>query len=63
MVSPTLFPRRRNPDESFDSICPTCFSTVANAKTEAEPSEHDKIHVCDPAPLVCRRLSGTYQHL
>ena len=41
-----FFPHRRNQDGSFDSICLTCFVTVASHKTKEELKELDKNHVC-----------------
>jgi hypothetical protein len=41
-----FFPHRRNQDGSFDSICLTCFVTVASHKTEDALKELDKNHVC-----------------
>jgi hypothetical protein len=41
------FPFRRNKDGSIDTICPKCFSIVANVKTEAEAVEYNQEHVCD----------------
>jgi hypothetical protein len=46
-----LFPRRQNRDGSLDSICITCFATVASAPTSAELSAYDEKHVCDPEVL------------
>ncbi len=42
-----FFPHRRNPDDSFTSICLTCCSTVASHKTEEELVELDKKHICE----------------
>jgi hypothetical protein len=44
---PPFFPHRRNSDGSIDTICPKCFATVANVKTEAEVVEYKGDHVCD----------------
>ena len=41
-----FFPHRRNKDGSFDSICLTCFATVASHLTDEELKEHDKNHLC-----------------
>jgi hypothetical protein len=46
-----LFPHRQNRDGSLDSICITCFATVGSASTDAELSDFDKKHVCDPGQL------------
>jgi hypothetical protein len=39
-------PHRRNPDESFDSICPDCFATIARTQNEAELARHERNHLC-----------------
>jgi hypothetical protein len=44
-------PHRRNRDGSWDSICLTCFATVATTPTELGLAEADRIHVCAPAIL------------
>ena len=45
---PALYAHRRNEEGSYDSICRTCFATVARSKSEAELAEHEKSHLCDP---------------
>jgi hypothetical protein len=42
----TAFPHRRNPDGSFDSICPDCFATIAKTQSEAELARHERNHLC-----------------
>jgi hypothetical protein len=42
----TIFPHRRNPDGTFDSICPTCFLTVSAKRNETELSMDESNHVC-----------------
>jgi hypothetical protein len=55
--SPTLFPHRRNGDGSYDSICPTCFATVARSKAEGGLAEnetaHTRLSVNDCSPILC----------
>jgi len=41
------FPHRRNPDGSFDSICPKCFRTVATRRNEADLAQDERDHVCE----------------
>jgi len=41
------FPHRRNWDGTFDSICPSCFATIATTETEAELAMAEDKHVCD----------------
>ncbi len=52
----TLYPHRRNRDGSFDSICLTCFMTVATAKTESELADADAKHICESALLAERGM-------
>jgi len=40
------FPHRRNPDGSFDSICPMCFATVSTKLSEAELAGEEINHNC-----------------
>jgi hypothetical protein len=42
----TIFPHRRNPDGSFDSICPWCFLTVSAKRNETELAGDEKNHNC-----------------
>jgi hypothetical protein len=62
----TLFPHRLNRDRSFDSICPVCFATIANEKSEINLAAFDRNHVCDPAVLAGRAhfrpRAGDLQH-
>jgi hypothetical protein len=41
------FPHRLNQNGTFDSICPKCFVTVANAIHEADLARFERCHVCD----------------
>jgi hypothetical protein len=54
-----FYPHRRNSNDSFDSICLTCFATFANAKTEPELLEYDKNHICEPATVSQRAFDRT----
>jgi hypothetical protein len=45
------FPHRRNQDGEYESICRTCFATVATAKNEAELLTFEKAHTCDAMQL------------
>lgn len=43
------FAHRRNPDdETFDSICCSCFATVGAHKQEKDLEWIERGHVCDP---------------
>jgi hypothetical protein len=44
----TLFAHRLNRDESFDSICTTCFKTIASEDSEGKLLTHEERHSCDP---------------
>ena len=41
------FPHRHNSDGSHDSICITCYATVASAHNEGDLAQHEQDHVCD----------------
>lgn len=43
------FAHRPNLDETFDSICRTCFATVASHVQERNLAQLERRHVCDPA--------------
>ena len=55
-VKSKLFPRKRNKDGSYDSICLTCFATVGGCGPDGEPPQHDQHHICDSAFLAERCL-------
>jgi hypothetical protein len=46
-VERTRFPHRQNRDGSYDSICPRCYRTISNRKTEAELAKDEFRHICD----------------
>ena len=43
----TLFVHRLNRDASFDSICTTCFKTIASEDSEGKLNVHEERHSCD----------------
>jgi hypothetical protein len=45
------FMHRENLNGTTDSICCTCFVTVATARNEFELAEPERGHVCDPVLL------------
>ena len=51
MDSEPHFPHRHNHDGTFDSICDTCFVTVARVKEETDLIPFETRHVCDPVNL------------
>jgi hypothetical protein len=53
-VKSTLYPHRRNDDGSYDSICTSCYATVASSWSEGELAEHEGAHTCDSALLAER---------
>jgi hypothetical protein len=42
------FSHRFNRDGTVDSICHSCFMTVATATHEAELENYEQNHLCDP---------------
>jgi hypothetical protein len=48
MTTSVTFAHRRNPDKSIDSICTTCFRTIASEDTDDKLTAHEKRHLCDP---------------
>jgi hypothetical protein len=42
------YPHRLNAEGLYDSICPTCFATVARGKAESELQAYEAKHACDP---------------
>lgn len=46
-LNPT-FLRHVNTNGTIDSVCRTCFVTVASASKELELEEPERTHVCDP---------------
>ena len=51
IIYPRHNPHRRNRNGSWDSICLTCFATVATTPFEPDLAEQDRLHVCTPAVL------------
>jgi hypothetical protein len=50
--SDPAWPHRLNPDGTYDSICPTCFRTIAHSSDENELARVENLHVCPGAPLL-----------
>lgn len=48
MNTQSPFAHRRNPDASIDSICTTCFQTIASEDSEGKLIVHEERHSCDP---------------
>ena len=47
-----IYPHRRNHDGSFDSICRTCFATIAQTRDEASLAQYEKKHHCEHRVLL-----------
>ena len=47
MITLIPFAHRRNPDASIDSICTTCFQTIASEDSEGKLIAHEERHSCD----------------
>jgi hypothetical protein len=50
-VRGNAFPHRRNENGIFDSICPSCFATVASNEDEAKLRPIELGHACDPIDI------------
>lgn len=48
MASSVCFAQRQNRDSSFDSICITCYQTIASANSAGELEGAERTHHCDP---------------
>lgn len=48
------FAHRANEDGTFDSICLSCFKTIATSKAESSLGEGERSHACDPDE--CKRF-------
>ena len=51
IIYPRHNPHRKNRDGSWDSICLTCFATIATTPLETDLAEPDRVHVCTPDVL------------
>jgi hypothetical protein len=45
------FPHRYNPDGTYDSICSTCFLTIATVQNEYDLAEIEATHICSQVRL------------
>ena len=50
------YAHRHNRDGSIDSICKTCFATVAQVQDEVTLTRHERTHCC-PAWILAARGS------
>ena len=41
-----VYAHRHNRDGSIDSICKTCFATVARVQDEVTLTQHERTHCC-----------------
>jgi hypothetical protein len=57
-----VYPHRHNPDGTHDSICASCFQTVARSRHEAELADAEAQHTCRLGslayPLTVRSLAA-----
>ena len=44
------WPHRHNIDGTYDSICPTCFQTIAHSPDESDLAREEEHHDCPGAP-------------
>ena len=51
------FPHRHNHDGSTDSICPSCFRTIARTRCETELVALESAHECDAESLAAFSLA------
>ena len=51
MVTTTSFVRRVNRDSTIDSICTSCYRTVATSEEESNLVDEENIHVCEPVRI------------
>jgi hypothetical protein len=49
MITDVSFMRRKNPDLTHDSICLTCFLTVAHSISEVDLLDGERNHNCERA--------------
>lgn len=61
MTTFDLFAHRQNRDASIDSICKTCYQTVASADMEYKLIEVERNHTCDPyGDFMCAGASPSW---
>ena len=48
MATVNQFAHRTNPDKSIDSICTTCFQTIASEGIASKLIAYEERHSCDP---------------
>jgi hypothetical protein len=51
------FPLKRNADDTFSSICPKCFQTVARDSTRHEVEAAERFHSCSEPDLISASLA------
>ena len=50
MHNASTFAHRYTDDDLIESICMTCFLTVAHSRDEKEMRTNEAMHVCRPEP-------------
>jgi hypothetical protein len=58
----TSFAHRLNGNGTHDSICTSCFVTVANLRDESELAPHERNHICDPVLFYQARENPLARH-
>lgn len=52
------FPRGHIMDGWHDSICVSCYATLASVRNEADLARHEQPHLCDTVLLNCASQSA-----
>ena len=60
LVGNLEFAHRENEDGTFDSICLSCYLTVASAEKEAALFESEKFHTCGRDDIAARIPKDTF---
>ncbi len=50
----TLYAHRHNEDDTYDTICRTCFAALARRKPESQLAQYESAHICDSSFLAER---------
>ncbi len=61
-MTQATYVHRKNRDGSIDSICKTCFATVAKVHDEVTLTQHERTHCCPSWILTAReeRIPATH---
>ena len=61
MTISTSFARRHNHNSTIDSICTTCYQTIASGENETSLDTPENEHCCDPNGEYCISHPGSGQ--